>query len=138
VLKNKTLILVLLLFISIVFNGYLFNGISKNNTQQITNNDIKSQLSFLGASLGGLKRDDNLRFMTSTIGSVFWLSRSSNNIDGNTTELFQELTNLFINSDVDKIYKNKITLSQLINTLATTPNDKKTKMSLRNLINTLN
>ncbi|MGK0469026.1 MAG: aminopeptidase-like protein [Clostridium sp.] len=137
-LKNKTLILVLLLFISIVFNGYLFNGISKNNTQQITNNDIKSQLSFLGASLGGLKRDDNLRFMTSTIGSVFWLSRSSNNIDGNTTELFQELTNLFINSDVDKIYKNKITLSQLINTLATTPNDKKTKMSLRNLINTLN
>ncbi|WP_435791351.1 hypothetical protein [Clostridium sp.] len=137
-MKNKTLILVLLLFISIVFNGYLFNGISKNNTQQITNNDIKSQLSFLGASLGGLKRDDNLRFMTSTIGSVFWLSRSSNNIDGNTTELFQELTNLFINSDVDKIYKNKITLSQLINTLATTPNDKKTKMSLRNLINTLN
>lgn len=136
-MKHKILILALLLLISGVFNIYIINDQSKKHTQQIINNDLRSQLSFLGGSLEELKENDNLRFISSTTGAVFWLSRSSNIIDQDTSVLFQQVNNFFINSNADKIYKNKTTLSLLIKMLANTPTDKKTKMNLRNLIETL-
>lgn len=135
-MKHKILFLALLFLISGGFNIYIINDKAKNHTQQI-NNDISSQLSFLGGSLEYLKEKDNLRFISSTTGKIFYLSRSSNFIDQDTIVLLQQVNNFFINSNVDKIYKNKTSLSLLIKMLATTPNDKKTKMNLRNLIETL-
>jgi len=139
-LKNKILILLLVLslLISGGFNTYIISDKSRNRVQQIINNDIISQLSFLSGSMDGLKEDDNLKFISSTTGSIFWLSRSSNSIDHDTTVLFQEVNNFLVNSDVDKIYKNKTKLSELFKMLSITPNDKEIKMKLRNLIESLN
>lgn len=139
-MKNKILILLLVLslLISGGFNTYIISDKSRNRVQQIINNDIISQLSFLSGSMDGLKEDDNLKFISSTTGSIFWLSRSSNSIDHDTTVLFQEVNNFLVNSDVDKIYKNKTKLSELFKMLSITPNDKEIKMKLRNLIESLN
>lgn len=136
-MKNKTLILILalVLIVSISFNFHFFN--SNTSVQQTINNDISSQLSLLSGSLETLKESDNLRFISSMTGSVFWLSRSSNKIDHNTTELFQELNNFFINADINNVYENRKQLSEFIKKLSIMPNDMKTKTDLKNLIETI-
>jgi hypothetical protein len=134
--KNLSLILVLALVISCGFNVYFLNNNTRNHVQQTLNNDISSELFLLGGSIEDLKSNDNLRFISSITGAIFWMSRSSNKIDNKTTELFQEMNNFFINADASKLYKNKTRLSELIKKLAKVPNDKENKTDLRNLLKT--
>lgn len=138
-MKNKILVLVLALsfLISVCFNIYFIKDKNQYNSQKAINGDISSLLMSLSNSLDDLKEDDNLRFLSSSAGSISWISRSSNSIDFDTEELFREVNFFFINSDVDKVYKNKAELSELFKKVSTKPNDKITQENLKNLIETL-
>jgi hypothetical protein len=134
-LKSKTLILALI--ISISFNIYLFNKINMDNTKERLSYDINAELRFLGGSLETLQNNNDLRFISSISGGIFWMARSSNEFDDDTKDLFQEINNFFISTDINKVYNNKIELSKLIKQLASMPNDKKIKTEVRNLLKIL-
>lgn len=138
-MKNKILVFVLAVsfLISVCFNIYFIKDKNQYNSQKAINGDISSLLMSLSISLDDLKEDDNLRFISSSAGSIFWISRSSKSIDYDTGELFREVNNFFINSDVEKVYKNKARLSEMFKILSAKPNDKITQEELKNLIETL-